>query len=280
MEISNAELTLHVAVDGDPDAPPVLLLHGITSSVRTWEWAVPRLAERYRVLRLDFRGHGRSGRAPGQYHYDGYISDAAAACREVAGTPCAVVGHSLGGGTAAGLAQRHAELVRGVVLEDPPLGLPRAIEGNSLMEGFRLMRASVPQMQATGMPVDKLTEVLSRAPSAAGPPFGELLHADALEAMAAGLLELDATVLDPVLDGAMQPAFDATEPIPVPVLVLAADPSSPDHVAQTADLEQLVATTPGAEVRVVAGASHLVHDELANRDRFLDDVVTFLDRLG
>src|SRR5512137_1109377 len=119
MEIRNGDIMLHVAVDGDDTAPPVLLLHGITSCTRTWDWLVPDLVDRYRVLRLDFRGHGGSDRTPGAYDADGWISDAAAACREVAGVPCAVIGHSLGGGTAAGLAQRHPELVRGIALEDP-----------------------------------------------------------------------------------------------------------------------------------------------------------------
>ena len=37
--------------------PVLLLLHGITSFGGTWEWIVPQLVERFRVLRLDFRGH-------------------------------------------------------------------------------------------------------------------------------------------------------------------------------------------------------------------------------
>ena len=79
MQIRNGNLTLHIAEDGDSSAPPILLLHGITSSVDTWEWLVPTLAERFRVLRLDFRGHGRSDRAPEAYTTSGYVSDAVVA---------------------------------------------------------------------------------------------------------------------------------------------------------------------------------------------------------
>ena len=39
---------------------------------------MPQLAERFRVLRLDFRGHGDSDRAPGEYSPAGYVSDAVA----------------------------------------------------------------------------------------------------------------------------------------------------------------------------------------------------------
>jgi len=279
MEIQNGDLTLNVAVDGDADAPPVLLLHGITASVRTWDWLVPHLVDRYRVLRLDFRGHGRSGRAPGTYGWEGYVSDAAAVCRQVAGRPCAIVGHSLGGGTAASLAQLHPDLPRGVLLEDPPLGVARDLEGNTLLDGFRLLRESVPRIQEEGVPAEVVAQILAEAPSAAGATFGELLHPDALLAMAGGMLELDATVLDPVLEGTIRPLFDPTAPIPVPTLVITADPASPDAVTRPADVEQLAAASPHAKVRVMAGASHLVHDELANRQNFLDEAIGFLDEL-
>jgi esterase len=279
MEIPNGDIELHVLVDGADDAPPVLLLHGITASVRTWGWLVPDLIDRYRVIRLDFRGHGRSARAPGQYDLPGYVSDAAATIRQVAGGSCAVVGHSLGGGTAAALAQLHPELVRGLVLEDPPLGARRDLDGNTLLDGFRLMRESIPRLQASGIPADVLAGVLADAPSAAGRSFGELLHVDALAAMAAGMLELDATVLDPVLDGTMEPAYDPARSLAVPTLVITADPSSPDAVCRTADVDGLVAASPHAEVSVRAGASHLVHDELTHRDWFRSEVRAFLDRL-
>jgi alpha-beta hydrolase superfamily lysophospholipase len=134
-------------------------------------------------------------------------------------------------------------------------------------------------LQQDGIPVDVLAGILGQAPSAVGRAFGEMLFADALDAMAGGMLELDATVLDPVLEGSMQPAYDPSEPIPVPTLVITADPASPDCVARTADVEQLVATTPHAEVSVQPGASHLVHDELTHRDAFRAKVRSFLDRL-
>src|SRR3954469_10554661 len=122
VHVACGDLSLHVAEDGDPTSPPVLLLHGIIGSRSTWGWLVPDLGERFRVLRLDFRGHGRSDRAPGQYTADGYVADAVAALEQAAGRPCVLVGHSLGGATAGAIAQRRPELLSGVVLVDPPLG--------------------------------------------------------------------------------------------------------------------------------------------------------------
>ena len=66
VELHTDELTLHYEDDGDAAAPPILVLHGITQSTATWGWLVPHLPD-HRVVRLDFRGHGRSGRTPGAY---------------------------------------------------------------------------------------------------------------------------------------------------------------------------------------------------------------------
>lgn len=288
LTIDHAGVGLHVAVDGDPANPPVLLLHGITSCTTTWEWLVPRLVDRFRVLRLDFRGHGGSARAPGTYHFPSYVGDAAAACEQVAATACLVVGHSLGGGTAVALAQQRPDLVRGIVLEDPALfaavdveeisqaagtGAP---EANALRNGFALMRQSAPLLQAQGVTAEALAEMLRAAPTPSGGTFGELLHHDGIVAMAAGMLQMDATVLDPVLQGEMTAAYDPALPIAAPGLVLAADPAKPDAVVRQVDRDRLATTNPHIEVRTVEGAGHLIHDELASRERFAAAALDFL----
>jgi esterase len=278
MLIDNDGVSLYVAEDGDPAAPPLLLLHGITSSTSTWDWLVPDLASRHRVLRLDFRGHGRSGRAPGTYHMPSYVSDAVAVCEQVARRPCIVIGHSLGGGTAAALAQQRPDLVAGVVLEDPALfGAGDQLEGNSLLGVFALMRQSVPMLQEQQVAVDVLAGILGMSPSATGTPFAELLHADALTSTATGLLQLDASVLDPVLERTTTVAFDPLAAIPVPGLLLAADPASSDALVRKRDQDRLAEHSPLVEVRVMSGAGHLIHDELANRAGFAAAVQEFLD---
>lgn len=284
MRIRNGSIELNVTVDGDPSAPPILLLHGITSCGGTWGWIVPRLTERCRVLRLDFRGHGASDRTPGDYTVAGYVSDAVAAIEQVAGGPCIVMGHSLGGATAAVLTQRHADLLVSAVLEDPPLGnagRPGVGDGedNSLLDAFRLIRESAPQLQASGITVDVLAGILAAAPSASGGTFGQLLHPDGIRSMAESLLAVDASVLDPVLAGTITSFVDADEPFHVPSLVVCADPSKPDAVADPALARRFAEISPTTEILVVDGAGHLIHDELASRDRFGDAAVGFIDRV-
>jgi pimeloyl-ACP methyl ester carboxylesterase len=284
MKIRNGSLELHVAEDGDPGAPPILLLHGITSFGGTWDWIVPALVERFRVLRLDFRGHGSSDRAPGEYTTDGYVSDAVAAIEQAAGAPCIVMGHSLGGATAAALTQRHADLVVAAVMEDPPLGLAGnstdgVLEGNSLLDSFRLMRGSVPQLQAAGVTLDAVVAILTAAPTASGGTFGSLLHPDGIASMAGSLLAVDATVLDPVLSGEIRAFLDPDEPFRVPSLIVAADPTKPDAVANPALARHFADISPATEVHVVEGAGHMIHDELGSREAFRSATFEFVDRV-
>jgi pimeloyl-ACP methyl ester carboxylesterase len=280
MQIHNEDVGLHVHIDGDDDAPPVLLLHGILGSGRTWDWMMPRLVGQHRVLRLDFRGHGGSDRAPGRYRMVDYVSDAAAVCDQVVGAPCVIVGHSLGGATAAGLAQTRPELVRGIVLEDAPLSLPDpSVEGegrNSLLDAFSALRQLIPQVQAAGMSIGDLAAATATSPSAAGPLFGELLHEDGLTTMAAGMLDVDASVLDPVLEGTAGRVFEPTRPLGTLVAAVAADPASPDAVTSPADLAQLAALNPHASTHTLAGANHLIHDTIGQRERFWKIVSEFL----
>jgi len=272
VELRTDDLTLHYEDDGDREAPPVLLLHGITQSTATWAWLVAELADRHRVVRLDFRGHGRSGRTPGAYHFPGYVSDATAICEQVLGAPAVLVGHSLGGGTAAGLAQTRPDLVRGVVLEDPAIMPPpageaaaQALEGNSLLDGFRLMRDSIPRLQESGISASDLAATLRDAPSPSGPTFGELVTDDALDAMAEGMLQLDASVLDPVFDGSARPVFDPSSPLTVPGIAIVGDPALPDTLVRDADVQRLARHSPQLEVRVADGCGHLIHDSREHR---------------
>lgn len=285
MELRTDELTLHYEDDGDRDAPPILILHGITQSTATWGWLVPHLAESHRVVRLDFRGHGTSGRTPGAYSFVGYVADATAICEQVLGKPAVLVGHSLGGGTAAGLAQTRPDLVRGVVLEDPAImsspspGATEALEGNTLLDGFRLMRESIPRLQESGMSAADLANILRNAPSPSGPLFRDAVHDDALHAMAEAMLQLDATVLDPVFDGTSTPVFDPHRELPVPGIVVAGDPASPDTIVREPDRALLAEHSPKIECRVVAGAGHLIHDSKQHRQAVLDGVCDLLSRL-
>ena len=281
MQVKNGDVILHVETAGDQSASPLLLMHGITASGRTWDWFMPTLAARFRVLTLDFRGHGKSGRASGDYQPQAYVTDAIAVLEELADGPAILIGHSLGGMTGAALMQQRPDLVKAAVLEDPPLGAmdqTSALHGNPLLDAFRLMRATVPGLQEACVPVDRIAETMATMPSSSGIPMGDLIQPDAILVMAQALLELDVTVLDPVLDGTAQNSFDRTKPIELPTLIISADPAMPDALATPAEVDPVLETSPSVEHRAIPGAGHLVHDGLATREGFVDQVEDFLKR--
>lgn len=280
--VRNGSVSLHAREIGDPKAPPLLLLHGMTQSSATWRWWAPELALRYRVWCLDFRGHGMSDRAPGAYGLADYLSDVLAVCTHGAGSPWLVVGHSLGGTTALALAQSRPDLVRAVVAEDPPL-VPAATtptDSNPLFAQFALLRSALPSMHAAGMDPASLAAQLADMPDSSGAgTCGEVFTPDGLAAAAEGFLEVDPGALDPLLDGTLQPLFDLERPLPVPGLVVAADPKMLDAVARPEDLQRLVEMNPHVVTTVVGGAGHGIHTGRKTRDAFRQATTSFLDAI-
>jgi len=111
---------LHVRQWGDGAAPPVVCVHGVQAyGGRFRRLAEERLADRYRVVAVDLRGHGQSGREE-PWTLDAHLDD----LLETFGEQAVWIGHSFGGRLVAELIARRPELVRRAVLLDPPLTVP------------------------------------------------------------------------------------------------------------------------------------------------------------
>ena len=104
---------------------PLLFIHGLGSSIRDWENQIPYFAERYRVVALDLRGHGKSDKPPGPYSSKLYANDIAELIGHLDSGPAHVVGLSLGGFVACQLAVDHGDLVRTLVVVNSVPDLPR-----------------------------------------------------------------------------------------------------------------------------------------------------------
>jgi pimeloyl-ACP methyl ester carboxylesterase len=114
---------LHTRSWGTP-GPLAVLVHGVTSSSRTWWRVGPALAERgLRVLAVDLRGHGASPRAEAGLaigHLADDVAETVAAVAGAGGPVDLLVGHSLGALVALELVGRHPGFARRLVVEDPP----------------------------------------------------------------------------------------------------------------------------------------------------------------
>jgi 3-oxoadipate enol-lactonase len=93
-------------VDGAADAPVVVLSNSLGATRGMWEPQVPALAERFRVVTYDTRGHGESPSPAGPYSLDDLVDDLVALQDEVGAERAHHVGLSLGGMTAMRLAVR------------------------------------------------------------------------------------------------------------------------------------------------------------------------------
>ncbi|WP_194236019.1 alpha/beta fold hydrolase [Streptomyces acidicola] len=108
---------------GSPEAPPLVLLHGLTSDGTAWDAVAAHFATRHRVLVPDLRGHGRSPH-PGTYSFELMRDDVLALLDELALPSVGLIGHSLGGVVAYLLASRHPARVTRLVLEETPPPIP------------------------------------------------------------------------------------------------------------------------------------------------------------
>jgi pimeloyl-ACP methyl ester carboxylesterase len=120
--------TLRLWCWGDPEARPVLLLHGAYDHGRMFDDLAPRIsALGYHAIALDFRGHGDSGPLDTGFTWALLHIDLALLVRDLIGSPVGVIAHSFGGGQAIGLAGAFPELVRWLAVIDglgpPPFAL-------------------------------------------------------------------------------------------------------------------------------------------------------------
>lgn len=116
--------TLAYRFDGPADGRVVLLSNSLMSSYDMWDWTLPALADRYRVLRYDARGHGRSSTPPGPYSI-ALLADDAVGLLDALGIAAAhVVGLSLGGMVGQQLGARYPARVLSLALCDTASEMP------------------------------------------------------------------------------------------------------------------------------------------------------------
>ncbi len=92
-------LRLHYVDWGNPEAPPLLLVHGGRDHCRNWDWVARSLCKDYHVIAPDLRGHGDSQWiSGGTYTTMDYVYDIAQLIHQLKLAPLRIVSHSMGGG--------------------------------------------------------------------------------------------------------------------------------------------------------------------------------------
>src|SRR5579859_7153698 len=238
-DTSDGQVRLHVRRVVDPPAPPVLLLHGLGVGGSIWQAFARRLLPDLAAVAPDLRGHGQSDAPASGYTPADYAGDLIELIEDqdwLNPRPVRVVGHSLGALVALALADLRPDLVRGLVLLDPPLDPD--LRNPEVASVSRLRHAAPGELEAY---------LLDR--NAGG---GALL--------AQSLATLFRSASDAAFE-ALPGAGEALQRAPrvvQPCLIVQADPGHGGLLGDAA-ARSFVQLLPHGQLKKIAGATHALH---------------------
>ena len=233
-----ADLRLNAEISGPVGGPPVVLLHALGTNLTLWDQVIPDLPPSCRILRYDQRGHGASDAPPAPYAMGTLIRDAERMMDHFALRDAVVVGLSLGGLVAQGLAVKRLDLVRGMVLSNTAA------------------KIGTPQLWASRIAEVRRDGLGDYAAGAMARMFGRS------HASMAGVARVRDMLTQTAVEGwsgcaaaiAGADFYTPTASLTLPTLVIAGanDGSTPpDLVSETADLIR------GSRFEIMRGAGHL-----------------------
>jgi pimeloyl-ACP methyl ester carboxylesterase len=249
-------VTLPYVEQGDPAGVPVLLLHGVTDSWRSFEPVLPHLPASLHAFAVTQRGHGEAGRPAEGYRTRDYAADIGAFLDAVGLRRAVVVGHSMGATNAQRFAIDHPDRVLALVLA----GSFASYRDNAAVAEI------APVMAALQDPIDPAFVREFQEGTLAQPIPPAFLDAVVRES-----LKVPARVWRASFAGFLE---DVCAPdlgrIRAPTLVLW---GARDALCTRAGQDALLAAIAGARLVVYAQAGHALHWE--EPQRFAADLVAF-----
>jgi 3-oxoadipate enol-lactonase len=253
------DIRLNAVISGPADGPPVIFAHALGTDLTIWDNLMPHLPPTLRILRLDLRGHGASDTPAAPYSMGSLITDAARMMDHFAMKDAVIIGLSIGGLIAQGLAIKRMDLVRAMVLSNTAarIGTPA------------LWHDRIAQVRAHGMAqIAEATLQRWFGPKVKDRPDHDHWHARL-------------TVQDP--EGwcgcahaiAHTDFYETTATLRLPTLLIAGDrdgSTPPDLIRETAGL------IPGSQFHLIRGAGHLPFIEKPTE--YARALTTFLQGIG
>lgn len=247
---------------------PVVLVHGSWDAHSAWDFVVPPLAETFRVLTYDRRGHSQSERPPGQGSIGEDVADLAGLIDHLGLGPAWVVGNSFGASIALRLAGERRDLFRGLIVHEPPLLSLLANDPSTapMLDEVGKTVGAVVQRIASGDHAGAAEQFVDTV--ALGPGMWSQLPPEIQQKF----IDNAPTFLDEANDPD-QVAFDPRwiAGFPRPMLFTTGDqspPIFPPVVAQLADL------APEAELVKFPGAGHIPH--VTHPEAYVETIAEFI----
>lgn len=241
-----------------PDAPPVIVVHGIGSRGVSWFPVIDDLAAHFRVLSYDMRGHGESAKPESGYLLPNYAADLAGLIEALAIERPRIIGHSLGGLTTLRWAADHPSQAVALVLEDTTLS-----GGPSLRPAFDGWLA-LSRMSVEGAAAWYAAEYPDWSPEDCR------RRAESITAVHPRVFE---ELRDESTSPDRPPRLAGVERITSPMLLVHGDVAAGSMV-QPDDARRLRELVPELRLANIQGVGHSVHRDA--REAFLAVVVEFL----
>lgn len=267
------------------EGEPVVFVHGSISDYRTWAFQLDAVGARYRAISYSRRYHWPNAPvAPdGRSDMDTAVEDLAALLRSLGAAPAHLVGNSFGAFTSLVLARRHPELVRSLVLEEPPV-IPLVIgqpprPSRILASLARRPRVTLDVLAFGAKVIGPATALYARGEDQAAMlrfVYG-VLGQEAYEALPEARREqMRANISSHAAEFRAQGGFstltaDDVRHVTAPTLLLTGERSPRFLVRLSAMLRDLLSNC-GA--MTIPGASHAMHEE--NADATNDAILAFL----
>ncbi|MBO0855899.1 MAG: alpha/beta hydrolase [Nocardia sp.] len=237
---------------------PILLLHGLMGSARTWRDQVPWLREFGHVHTFDAAAHGRP--APAELTTEAFVADLAEATASIS-DPMVVIGHSMGGLHGWMFAATYPDRVRALVVED----MAPDFRGRTATDWAAMMRTWPQPFPDERAMLDYFGPVAGRyfmASFACGPD-GYRLH---------GPLDTFVAISEEWGTRDFWPGWNSVR---VPTLLIEGEYT----ITPPDQMRAMAAARPHVRYRLVEAAGHLVHDDQpvvyqAEVESFLREVLT------
>jgi 3-oxoadipate enol-lactonase/4-carboxymuconolactone decarboxylase len=248
--------TLHYQFDGLATGPTLLFSNSLGSDLSMWDWLIPQLKNKFRILRYDTRGHGKSAVPDGPYTLDQLGGDVITLLDALKINTVYFCGLSLGGLTGQWLAINHADRLLKLVVSNTAARIGTVANWNE-----RIDTVLETGLRAMAPPI--VNRWLTEAYQSANPTVAEALVAMIGQTSPQGYASCCAALRDADL----QPLISQ---IRVPTLVIA---GRADPVTTVADGQFMAEQIPDALLRMLP-AAHLSAIEAA--DAFAAALIAFL----
>ncbi len=258
-------ITMHYYRSGG-DKPPLVLAHGLTDNGLCWKPIARVLAETYDCIMPDARGHGFSSAPEEGYTNKEHAADYAGLIEALGLDRPAILGHSMGGGTATQLAADFSKLVRGALLEDPPWR-PRPKAGDSLETSDRSDYWQNYVLEINSLTIGALID--KGRTERAGWPEAEY------DGWSAAKQQVDLKATDYARVSSV-PWWELVPKIQCPTLLVIADVEK-GAIVDRATADEVAALNDKVEVTQIPGAGHNIRRE--QPQRYLEVVQNFLATL-